>query len=72
MEEKIATLEKNVEQLTSALDIKLKETESRAEFCRDKMIFNFKEQLAMERKQNSRLEHAIGKIKGNVQYAKYI
>jgi len=67
LEKKITKMEQHIEQLTKAVDVQLKEAESRAEFCRDELVLSLKRLLASERKRNSTLERAYGQIKGKVQ-----
>ncbi len=64
LQDKISKMELRIEQLTEMMNVKLKEAESRAQFCRDELILNLKKLFVEERKKNSSLEYLYGKIKG--------
>lgn len=66
LEEKIAILEHRIDQLTETMNSRLKDSESRAEFCRDELVSSLKKLLYSERKRNAALEKAYGKIKGEL------
>ena len=69
LEEKIAEMEQHIQKLREALDIQLKEAESRAEFCRDELVSNLKNLLESERNRSATIEHEYGKIKGRQSFA---
>lgn len=64
LEEKVSRLEKQIDQLTAALNGQLKEAESRAAFCRDEMVANLRKQIDSERNRSAALEYQCGKMRG--------
>ncbi|MBC8440386.1 MAG: AAA family ATPase [Deltaproteobacteria bacterium] len=69
LKDKISKMELRIEQLTKALNGRLKESESRAEFCRDEMVSNLKNLLIAERKRCASLEFMYGKLRGKYEFS---
>ncbi len=62
LEKKIAGLEARVEALRQALDVRLEETESRAEFCRDELVSRLNRLYAEEKKKHKHLAYQYGTL----------
>ncbi len=72
LKEKITKIEHRLEQLKEMFDVQIKESESRAEFCRDELVSSLKKLLVSERKRSSVLEYEYGKIKGKYDAAAHL
>jgi general secretion pathway protein A len=63
IDKRIRELEQQVSALTAAMDTRLKDTQSRADFCRDALVARLTRLYAAEKKKNTNLVYRYGMLR---------